>query len=97
MATILRNSDEKDKVIYFGPMGCRTGYYFIARSELGMDGSLNLIKESLQKLIDLEGDVPGSKRVECGNYLNHDLLAAKRESKKYLEVLENYTVEDMQY
>ena len=87
IATIVRNSERKDDIIYFGPMGCRTGFYLLT---VNMDGAevLKLLKESL-KLVPSFSEVPGNKREECGNYLEHDLDGAKEECKKYLEILES--------
>ena len=87
MATVLRNSREKDNIVYFGPMGCRTGFYLLTVN-LEYDEVLALLKETIPVALDLD-EVPGSKREECGNYLAHDLDGAKEELKKYLAVLES--------
>lgn len=86
IATIVRNSAHKDDIIYFGPMGCRTGFYLLTVN-LDRAGVLNLLKESLKLVPDFT-EVPGNKREECGNYLEHDLAGAKRECAAYLKVLE---------
>ena len=87
LATVLRNSERKDDVIYFGPMGCRTGFYLlttnIAEGEL-----LPLLITCFERALTLD-EIPGNKREECGNYLEHDLEDAKRECEKYLYVLKN--------
>ncbi|MCM1438217.1 MAG: S-ribosylhomocysteine lyase [Roseburia sp.] len=87
LATVLRNSEKKDDVIYFGPMGCRTGFYLLTvnltRAEV-----IPLLKECCAKALELD-EIPGNKREECGNYLEHDLGDAKREIAEYLEILEN--------
>lgn len=85
LATVLRNSARKDDVIYFGPMGCRTGFYLLTVN-LGKEELVPLLKESFKKALEFE-EVPGNKREECGNYLEHDLDGAKEECKKYLEQL----------
>ena len=85
IATIVRNSERKDDIIYFGPMGCRTGFYLLTVN-LTYAEVLKLLKESL-KLVPSFSEVPGNKREECGNYLEHDLDGAKEECKKYLEIL----------
>lgn len=85
LATVLRNSAEKDNVIYFGPMGCRTGFYLLTVN-LDRGGVLKLLKESCTVALTLD-KIPGSKREECGNYLEHDLDDAKRELAAYLEIL----------
>ena len=85
LATILRNSDKKDCIIYFGPMGCRTGFY-LCTVNLTYAEVLPLLKQSFA-LAETFTEVPGNKREECGNYLEHDLDGAKEECKKYLGVL----------
>ena len=87
IATIVRNSAHKDDIIYFGPMGCRTGFYLLTVN-LDRAGVLNLLKESLKLVPDFT-EVPGNKREECGNYLEHDLADALNECKNYLEILNN--------
>ncbi|MDE6104483.1 MAG: S-ribosylhomocysteine lyase [Clostridia bacterium] len=87
LATILRNSDKKDCIIYFGPMGCRTGFY-LCTVNLTYAEVLPLLKQSFA-LAETFTEVPGNKREECGNYLEHDLDGAKEECKKYLEILNN--------
>ena len=85
LATVLRNSTEKDDVIYFGPMGCRTGFYLLTVN-LSRDEVLKLLKESCAAALELD-EIPGGKREECGNYLEHDLEDARREIAAYLEIL----------
>ncbi|MDE6667597.1 MAG: S-ribosylhomocysteine lyase [Clostridia bacterium] len=87
LATVLRNSSKKDDIIYFGPMGCRTGFYLLTVN-LGYEQVLNLLKESFAVALSFT-EVPGNKREECGNYLEHDLEGAKRECEKYLEILKS--------
>ena len=87
LATVLRNSSKKDDIIYFGPMGCRTGFYLLTVN-LGYDEVLNLLKESFAASLTFN-EVPGNKREECGNYLEHDLKGAKCECEKYLEILKS--------
>ena len=86
LATVLRNSAKKQDILYFGPMGCRTGFYLLT-VRLDYREVLALLKESIAAALTLE-EVPGNKREECGNYLEHDLAGAKRELKAYLAVLE---------
>ena len=85
-ATFVRNSTLKDGVIYFGPMGCRTGFYLLTL-RLPYDEVLALLRECIPAALALE-EIPGAKREECGNYLEHDLPAAKKELAAYLAVLE---------
>ena len=85
LATILRNSDKKERIVYFGPMGCRTGFYLLT-VKLSYAEVLNLLKRSFADALTFT-EVPGNKREECGNYLEHDLDGAIYECKKYLEIL----------
>ena len=86
MATALRNSRAKENIIYFGPMGCRTGFYLLT-VRMAYEEVLALLKESIPVALALD-EIPGSRREECGNYLEHDLPAAKKELAAYLAVLE---------
>lgn len=85
-ATYIRFSEKGDKIIYFGPMGCRTGFYLLVR-DMTNEEALQLTKETLQKVIDHEGEVFGASRKECGNYKELDLESAKKECRAYLENL----------
>lgn len=85
LATILRNSDRKDDVMFVGPMGCRTGFYVVTK-EINYEEILDLLKRSFRLALTLT-KIPGGKRVECGNYLEHDLEEAKKEMAQYLELL----------
>mgnify|MGYP003309101695 CR=1 FL=1 len=87
-ATYVRNSEIGNRVIYFGPMGCQTGFYLLVRDADNQD-VLEIVKATLRKIIAHEGAVPGAKREECGNYKNLDLLAAVTEAERYLLVLES--------
>ena len=78
-ATYARNSQYKDGVIYVGPMGCRTGFYLLTRG-LTPAEALSLTVESFRFMAAFEGDVPGASEVECGNYRDMDLPAAKAEA-----------------
>lgn len=86
MATFLRNSPFSENIIYFGPMGCQTGFYLLTRG-LSNEEVLYLVKECLEKTVDHDGDVFGKSAIECGNYMNLDIDAAKKECRKYLEIL----------
>ena len=86
MATALRNSRAKENIIYFGPMGCRTGFYLLT-VRMAYEEVLALLKESIPVALALD-EIPGSKREECGNYLEHDLDGAREELRAYLAVLE---------
>ena len=85
LATILRNSSYKDSIVYFGPMGCRTGFYLITR-DLDFDTVKNLLIKCIKDALEIKA-VPGAERKECGNYKEHNLSAAKMHLKKYLKCL----------
>ena len=95
-ATYARNSKYKDGVIYVGPMGCRTGMYFLTRGLTDAE-VLDCIVNSFRFMRDFEGEIPGAKIEECGNYLDHDLQACRKDATEYLKVLERLTPEDMRY
>ena len=90
-ATFLRNhSTYGSKIVYFGPMGCRTGFYLILAGDYESKDIVDLMKELFTFMADFTGDVPGASAVECGNYLDMNLPMAKYLAKKFLtEVLEN--------
>lgn len=98
-ATFLRNNKEyADKVIYFGPMGCRTGFYLILAGRYESRDIVPLIKEMYTFIASFEGEIPGAAPKDCGNYLDQNLSMAKYVSRKYLaEVLENITEERLIY
>lgn len=98
-ATFLRNhSKYAEKIIYFGPMGCRTGFYLVIHGDFSSEDVLPLITELFEFMAGFEGDVPGTSPVECGNYLDMNLPMAKYESKKFLdEVLKNIKNENLYY
>jgi len=85
-ATIIRNSEISDRVIYFGPMGCQTGFYLLTR-DCDDITVYNVVISVLEKIISYDGEMFGASRKECGNYKNLDLSCAKAECKKYLEAL----------
>ena len=95
-ATYARNSKFKDGVIYVGPMGCRTGCYFLTRGLTDAE-VLECIRGAFEFTARFEGEIPGAKIEECGNYLDHDLQGCKEESAKYLEILKNLAPDDMRY
>lgn len=85
-ATYVRNSAKSNKIIYFGPMGCQTGFYLLVRDETN-ENVLELIKDVLNKIITHNGEIFGNTREECGNYRNLNLEAAQIEAKRYLDIL----------
>ena len=95
-ATYARNSEYSDNVIYFGPMGCMTGFYFLTR-DLSLECALELIKDIVKKCRDHEGDIPGNSKIECGNYLAHDTESAHEELQKYYESIKDWNVEMLNY
>ena len=96
-ATFLRNHPVwKDRIIYFGPMGCRTGFYLLTRG-LTPAQALSLTVDSFRFMAAFEGAIPGASEVECGNYRDMDLPAAKSEAAAMLPVLEHLTAEDLRY
>lgn len=96
-ATYVRNTEYSDKIIYVGPMGCRTGFYFIVRDSLPHNIAIRLVKETMDFILDFEGEIPGSKKEECGNYLAHSLEGAKEISKEMKAVLSSWTEADLLY
>ena len=98
-ATFLRNhSVWKEKIVYFGPMGCRTGFYLILKGKLESKDIVELMKELYKFMAEFKGDIPGATAVECGNYLDQNLPMANYEAKKYLEeTLQNLGEENLNY
>ncbi|MCI7399038.1 MAG: S-ribosylhomocysteine lyase [Prevotella sp.] len=98
-ATYLRNDPEwKDRIVYWGPMGCLTGNYLLMRGDLESRDIVDLMRRTFRFVADFDGDIPGAAPNDCGNYLLHDLPMAKWESKKYLEeVLECIKDENLTY
>jgi S-ribosylhomocysteine lyase len=98
-ATFLRNHPVwKDKIVYFGPMGCRTGFYLILKGKLESKDIVELMKETFKFMAEFKGDVPGATAIECGNYLDQNLPMANFEAKKYLEeTLEKLNEENLNY
>ena len=90
-ATYVRNSELSDRVIYFGPMGCRTGFYLLVRATPNEE-VLRITKDVLGKIVAHEGEMFGQSRKECGNYRELDLSAAKTEAARYLKALESRPV-----
>ena len=82
----LRNSEIADRVIYFGPMGCRTGFYLLTR-DVEPETVLAVVKDTLARIIAHDGGMFGAEKKECGNYLDLNLEDAKRECAAYLDVL----------
>lgn len=86
-ATYLRNSERKDDVVYFGPMGCRTGFYLVVFGDVQSADVFDLVCETCQFILDFQGEIPGATPVECGNYSEQNLPMAKWYTRRYLEDL----------
>ena len=96
-ATCLRNDAEfADQIVYFGPMGCQTGFYLLVR-DMDAKDVFELTKKILKQTIEHDGDVFGKSAIECGHYENLDIELAKEECRTYLEVLENQTNMEFTY
>lgn len=97
-ATYVRNSPFSDAIIYVGPMGCRTGFYFITRDSMSEQQALDLFRETLVFIRDFEGPIPGATQsAECGNYREHSLPGAKAIALDMIPVLQNWTPADFAY
>lgn len=96
-ATYIRNSGMKDDVVYFGPMGCQTGFYLLVRDSQSPKEVFAMTKQVLKQTINHEGQVFGASAKECGHYENLSLEAAQAEAAKYLEALEQQTNMEFTY
>ncbi|MCI2056343.1 MAG: S-ribosylhomocysteine lyase [Oscillibacter sp.] len=98
IATLLRNSEKKDAVIYFGPMGCQTGFYFLFDSRLLSDeGAIVLLQQVFADAAAFSGVMPGKAEKECGNYRNLDLETGKRVCGWYSDLIAGWNVEKLAY
>ena len=97
-ATLLRNSSRSEAVVYFGPMGCQTGFYFLFNERLlPCAEAVELVKRVFRDAADYQGEMPGRSAVECGNYINLDLDAAKSACRFYAGVIQDWTEEKLSY
>lgn len=97
-ATYVRNTKYSDDIIYAGPMGCRTGFYFLVRDHMSNKEVISLVKDTMKFISEFEGDIPGAQESkECGNYLDHDLTKAKTYAKDYFNVIKDWTEEQLKY
>ena len=98
-ATYLRNNPEwRDRIVYWGPMGCLTGNYLLLRGDCSSADILPLMRGTFSFIAGYEGEVPGATPADCGNWLLHDLPMARYEARKYLtEVLEHPGKENLEY
>lgn len=86
-ATYLRNSAEKENIVYFGPMGCRTGCYLVMFGDLKSEDVYNLVLDMCDFVLNFEGEIPGATSIECGNYSEQNLAMAKFYISKYKNAL----------
>ncbi len=97
-ATYVRSDEQwKDRIVYWGPMGCLTGNYLIIRGDYESKDIVDLMIRTFRFVAEFEGDIPGNTSKDCGNYLLHDLPMARWESAKYLETLEHLTEANLVY
>lgn len=97
-ATFLRNHTKwKDRIVYWGPMGCCTGNYLLVQGECSSRDILPLIRETMRFVAAFEGEVPGATPRDCGNYSFMDLDQAKKDARRYLDVLDNATDVNLNY
>lgn len=98
IATLLRNSQDKEAVIYFGPMGCQTGFYFLFDNRLlSCEGAIALLQQVFTAAADYTGEMPGKSPMACGNYINLDLETGKAVCKWYADLIADWTVEKLAY
>lgn len=97
-ATYLRNSQFKNEIVYFGPMGCMTGFYLVTFDTLSEEDMLKTLCGAFEFIKNFsDKEVPGAKKIECGNYLSHDIDGAKEIAGKYFEIIKNLTPADLSY
>ena len=97
-AVFLRNHDKhKDDIVYFGPMGCRTGFYLIMSGDLNSPDIVDLIMEMFEYIRDFDGDIPGASPECCGNFSDMDLPAAKRIADRYIKEVREDIGDDRMY
>ena len=98
IATMFRNSPAKDAVVYFGPMGCQTGFYFLFDNDfVTVEDAVELIKKVFADAAVYDGEMPGKSPVECGNYVNLDVALAREQCKFYAELISDWNVEKLAY
>ena len=86
LATYLRNDEAwRDRVVYAGPMGCRTGFYLVVFGEVSSEEVLDVVRDAFRFIASYQGEIPGAKPAECGNWSDQDLDGAHREAQRYLE------------
>lgn len=98
IATLLRNSPDREAVVYFGPMGCQTGFYFLFDNRLlSLEGAIALLQEVFAAGADFQGEMPGKSAAECGNYENLDVETGRAVCRFYADLIRDWTVEKLSY
>ena len=98
MATFLRNSRCKDAIIYFGPMGCQTGFYFLFdNTKLTDADAIGLLQETVAAGAEYDGPMPGKSPIECGNYINLDTALSREALAFFRDIIRDWTVEKLEY
>lgn len=98
IATLLRNGRARDAVIYFGPMGCQTGFYLLFDGrQLSDADAVELVKETFAAGAAFEGEMPGKSAIECGNYINLEVSLAREQCAYYSGLIRDWTVEKLAY
>lgn len=95
-ATYVRSGPHSDKVIYAGPMGCRTGFYFLVR-DMDPADAIALVRETMEFIAAYDGPIPGATEAECGNYREQDLEGARAAARTMIPILAGWTEKDLQY
>ena len=97
-ATYVRNSRFSDEIVYFGPMGCMTGFYLVTFDTLSYKDAIELIREAFDFIANYKDErIPGTNKKECGNYLSHDKEGAILMAKKYVSKIANWTEDMLEY
>ena len=97
-ATYVRNTADSDNILYVGPMGCRTGNYLLLAGDYESKArAIELVQETCEFIKNFEGEIPGSSRIECGNYLDHSLPKAKKYAEDLSKTLVGWTEDKMVY
>ena len=96
-ATYARNTAEEDYIVYIGPMGCRTGFYFLTRDSIPHDRAIEIVRDAMLFISNFDGEIPGTKPSECGNCLEHDLDGAKAVAADMTLVLKGWKISDLKY
>lgn len=98
IATLLRNSPQRDGVVYFGPMGCQTGFYFLFDNRLlTCEDAIALLRQVFAQAGGFSGEMPGKSALECGNYQNLDVETGKRVCAWYAALIADWTMERLTY